>query len=78
MPNFNYTVMRQVDIDQSLSDALEPVWIAWDVQATSAKEAVEDAADIPGVYLVYESDPIVFEMDNVTRLEVVQSDQSGE
>lgn len=79
MPNFNYTVMRQVVIDERPEDSLSSVlWVAWDVQASSAKEAVLDAADIPATYLVYESDPIVFDVDNVTRLEVVQSDQSDE
>lgn len=76
MANFNYTVLRQANTDEKPEDSLSTeLWIAVDVQASSAKEAVLQAADIPATYLVYESDPVVFEVDNVTRLEVIQRDE---
>lgn len=80
---FNYTVMRPaiLDIGPGEPDA-QPrelgTWEVWDVQANSAKEAVEAAADIPGSYVVFESDPIFYQMDNVTRLEIVEIDQADD
>ncbi len=70
---FNYTVIRQAEtIGEDGQVVYLSTWEAWDVQAKSAKEAVEACADVPAVYNVYEADPKVFEVDHFTRLKAVE------
>jgi len=72
---FHYTVMRAAKPALEVGpNSHEELWIVWDVEADNPEDAVTEAADIPATYVVFDADGIVFEVDNVTRLEVVQRD----
>lgn len=76
---FTYTIMRQSKVlsDEGIEVEL-PTWEVWEVQASSAKEAVEDCADIPATYYCFECDPKLYEVDHFTRLKAVEVTDSDE
>ena len=68
---FKYTVIRQATIEENPAHETQDLWQAWDVEARSPKEAVDHVAHVVGEYLVFDEDPRVFAVGEVTELRAI-------